>query len=59
MSKTRFEIALPSERREALEELAAEVGVSAPDLARVGIGWVLARRDLLICGEMKDARWPS
>ena len=39
----------------ALEELAKEAGMSAPDLARLGIGWVLAKRDLLVRGEAKKA----
>lgn len=51
--QVRFEVRLPSGRRDALEELAKEAGVSAPDLARLGIGWVLAKRDLLIRGEVK------
>lgn len=38
---TRFELRLSVERRRQLAELAAESGLSAADLARLGIKWLL------------------
>jgi hypothetical protein len=48
----RFEVKLPPERHDALESMAKELGLSAPALARLGIGWVLARREALLRGEL-------
>ena len=46
----RFEIKIPRERREALQNLAAELDTSPSELARQGLIWVLASRDLLLRG---------
>jgi hypothetical protein len=45
---TRFEIRMPAQRRRELNELAAAVGLSSADLARMGIGWVVDRGDILL-----------
>jgi hypothetical protein len=47
---TRFEFLLPAEQRGELDELAAATGLSVADLARLGIGWVIKRRDVLVNG---------
>ena len=49
MKSTRFEIRLTPERRRGLEDLAREVGLSC-DLARLGIGWLLAHPGALLGG---------
>jgi hypothetical protein len=46
----RFEIVLPAERREALDDLAAQIDSTASELARLGICWVLANKELLVKG---------
>jgi hypothetical protein len=43
----RFEIRLSETRRRQLDELAAECGLSAAAIARLGIGWVLRNPDAL------------
>src|SRR5262249_16153226 len=43
----RFVILLPETRRRELDALAAECGLSAADVARLGIGWVLRNPDAL------------
>jgi hypothetical protein len=43
----RFVIRLPEKRRRELDALAAECGLSAADVARLGIGWVLRNPDAL------------
>jgi hypothetical protein len=53
--QSRFEISLPADRRRELAALAGEVGMSASDLARLGIGWVLERREFLVRGSEKEA----
>jgi hypothetical protein len=47
---TRFEFLLPAGQRGELDELAAATGLSVADLARLGIGWVIKRRDVLVNG---------
>lgn len=54
----RFEIKMrPAQRRE-LEALAGELDMSAADLARLGITWVLRHRNTLLGGEVA-ARKPA
>jgi len=48
MHDTRFEIRMPAARRRELDELANETGLSSADLARIGIRWLLERRDVLL-----------
>lgn len=48
--KTRFEVRLTPERRAQLEQLSTQIGVSAPDLARLAITQLLANRDTLLTG---------
>lgn len=48
MSSTRFEFSLPADRRRELDQLSEETGLSAADLARLGIRWVLSHRDVLL-----------
>jgi hypothetical protein len=45
---TRFELRLSRERRRQLAELAAESGLSASDLARLGINWLLEHPGVLL-----------
>jgi hypothetical protein len=45
---TRFEFSLPEDRRRELDRLSEETGLSAADLARLGIRWVLSHRDVLL-----------
>jgi hypothetical protein len=52
---TRFEMRLPADRLIELEDLARETGQSAGALARLGITWVLRRRELLLGGEKERA----
>jgi hypothetical protein len=47
MLDQRFEIRLSETRRRELDALAAECGLSAADVARLGIGWVLRNPDAL------------
>lgn len=47
MNDTRLEIRMPAERRRKLGELANEVGLSAVDLTRLSIRWLLEHRDVL------------
>jgi hypothetical protein len=47
MLDQRFEIRLSETRRRELDALAEEVGLSAADVARLGIGWVLRNPDAL------------
>jgi len=47
MLDQRFEIRLSEVRRRELDALAAECGLSAADVARPGIGWVLRNPDAL------------
>jgi hypothetical protein len=47
MLDQRFEIRLSETRRRELDALAAECGLSAADIARLGIGWVLRNPDAL------------
>jgi hypothetical protein len=44
----RFEIRLSRKRREELGDLARECGLSAADVARLGISWMIEHRDLLL-----------
>jgi hypothetical protein len=44
----RLEIRMPAARRRELDELADEAGLSAADLARLGIRWLLEHRDVLL-----------
>jgi hypothetical protein len=48
MNSTRFEFSLPADRRRELDQLSEETGLSAADLARLGIRWVLSHRDVLL-----------
>jgi hypothetical protein len=48
MNSTRFEFQLPADRRRELDQLSEETGLSAADLARLGIRWVLSHRDVLL-----------
>ena len=50
----RFEIKLSSEWRKELAELSAETGLTAADLARLGIKWMLEHRDTLIRGPIGE-----
>jgi hypothetical protein len=52
----RFELKLSAEQRCALDELAAEVGLSVADLCRIGAGWVLNNRAILTGGPPVAAR---
>jgi hypothetical protein len=45
---TRFELLIPVDRRLELDRVAAETGLSASDIARHGIRWVLEHRDVLL-----------
>ena len=47
MLDQRFEIRLSETRRRELDALATECGLSAADVARLGIGWVLRNPDAL------------
>lgn len=47
---TRFEITLPADRRQDLNDLANDLGLSASDLARLAIARLLAARDELVAG---------
>lgn len=47
---SRFEIKIPKERREALQNLATELDTSPSELARQGIIWVLNARETLLRG---------
>jgi hypothetical protein len=47
MNDQRFEIRLSETRRRELDALAAERGLSAAAIARLGIGWVLRNPDAL------------
>lgn len=47
---TRFEITLPADRRQALNELAAEIGLSASDLARLAINRLLSEHGDMLRG---------
>jgi hypothetical protein len=47
MNDTRLEIRMPAQRRRELDELASEVGLSAADLTRLSIRWLLEHRDAL------------
>ena len=47
---SRFEIKIPPDRREALQNLAAELDTSPSELTRMGIVWVLNARDMLLRG---------
>lgn len=51
----RFEISLPLSRRQELDALATELGVSASDLARFAISRLLANSDVLT-GRSDSAR---
>ena len=44
----RLRIRLPAAKRRELDELAADTGLSSADLARIGIRWLLAHRDVLL-----------
>ena len=46
-NQARFEILLPVRRRQALERLAIETGLSASALAKLGVAWVLRRPKIL------------
>jgi hypothetical protein len=55
MLDQRFEIRLSETRRRQLDELAAECGLSAADVARLGIGWVLRNPDALRGAARREA----
>jgi hypothetical protein len=57
-TSTRFEVRLPSARRQELEALARDTGLSAADLARLGIAWLLRHREVLTTGR-DAARLPT
>jgi hypothetical protein len=44
----RLEIRLTAQRRRELDELADEAGLSASDLARLGIRWLLDHPNVLL-----------
>src|SRR5262249_55267038 len=48
----RFELRLPTSQREQLDELGRETGLSSADLARIGIAWMLKRREVVLTGGM-------
>jgi hypothetical protein len=54
--KRRFEIKMPPEQRRELDALAQELGMSAADVARVGVHWVLRHRKILLGGPAVAAR---
>jgi hypothetical protein len=55
MLDQRFEIRLSETRRRELDALAAECGLSAADVARLGIGWVLRNPDALRGAARREA----
>jgi hypothetical protein len=46
----RFEVRLSRERRQELDDLARECDLSAADVARLAIKWMVEHRDLLVRG---------
>jgi hypothetical protein len=48
--RSRFEIHIPPDRRAALDALAAELGITSSALVRIGVGWVLQHREMLVAG---------
>jgi hypothetical protein len=48
--ETRFEIRLRTAERQELSALAIEAGLSSADLARLGIKWLLAHRNVVLGG---------
>jgi hypothetical protein len=57
---SRFEMRLSAAQRRELAALADETGLTSADLARLGIRWLLAHRDVLtgrsLAGEQRAAR---
>jgi len=47
---TRFEIKMRPAQRRDLDALAEELDLTASDLARVGIAWIIKNRDVLLGG---------
>ena len=41
---------MPASQREELAALADRTGLSSSDLARLGVAWLLERKDVLITG---------
>jgi hypothetical protein len=46
--KVRFDLQLPTQQRQELSTLAAELGVSSADLVRMSLRYTLANRELFL-----------